>query len=119
DRQRSRYAAVRAAQRAAVAGIRTGMTGREVDDLARARLGAAGLAEAFRHSLGHGIGLEVHENPRLSPTSADPLPAGAVVTMEPGVYFEGWGGIRLEDDLLLTSAGPELLSSGAPELMEV
>jgi Xaa-Pro aminopeptidase len=119
DRQRSHYAAVRAAQQVAVSGIRAGMTGREVDGLARARLGQEGLAEAFRHSLGHGIGLEVHEDPRLSPTASDPLPVGAVVTVEPGVYFEGWGGIRLEDDLLLTADGPELLSPGAPDLMEI
>jgi Xaa-Pro aminopeptidase len=119
DRQRSHYGAVRAAQQVAVAGVRAGMAGRDADGLARSCLAEAGLAEAFRHSLGHGIGLEVHEDPRLSPTAADPLPVGAVVTMEPGVYFEGWGGIRLEDDLLLTSEGPELLSPGAPELVEI
>jgi Xaa-Pro aminopeptidase len=119
DRQRSHYGAVRAAQQVAVAGVRAGMPGRDADGLARSCLSEAGLAEAFRHSLGHGIGLEVHEDPRLSPTAADPLPVGAVVTIEPGVYFEGWGGIRLEDDLLLTSEGPELLSPGAPELVEI
>jgi Xaa-Pro aminopeptidase len=95
------------------------MSGREADALARRSLADAGFAEAFRHSLGHGLGLEVHENPRVSPTAEGRLPVHAVVTVEPGVYFEGWGGVRLEDDVLLTSEGPELLSPGAPELMEV
>lgn len=118
-RQREVYEAVRSAQVAALAGMRPGMTGREADALAREALKARGLADAFRHSLGHGLGLEVHEDPRLAATSDTPLPAGAVVTVEPGVYFEDWGGIRLEDDALLTPAGPDLLSPGAPELADL
>ena len=118
-RQRQVYDAVRSAEWAALKGIRAGMSGREADALARRSLADAGFAEAFRHSLGHGLGLEVHENPRLSPTAEGRLPVQAVVTVEPGVYFEGWGGVRLEDDVLLTSEGPELLSPGAPELPEV
>jgi Xaa-Pro aminopeptidase len=119
SRQRQVYDAVRSAEWTALTGIRAGMSGREADALARRSLADAGLAEAFRHSLGHGLGLEVHENPRLSPTAEGRLPVGAVVTVEPGVYFEGWGGVRLEDDVLLTSEAPELLSPGAPELPEV
>ncbi|HSR16056.1 MAG TPA: M24 family metallopeptidase, partial [Gemmatimonadales bacterium] len=119
ERQRAAYAAVREAQRAAVAGLRAGITGRDADALARTRLAEAGFGEAFRHSLGHGLGLEVHEDPRLSPTATASLPAGAVVTVEPGVYFDGWGGIRLEDDLLLGPDGARLLSPGAPELLQL
>jgi Xaa-Pro aminopeptidase len=118
-RQREVYDAVRTAQRAAMTGMRAGMPGREADALARRSLEERGLAAEFRHSLGHGLGLEVHEDPRVSPMVEAPLPAGAVVTVEPGVYFEGWGGVRLEDDVLLTSEGPEWLSPGAPELLEV
>ncbi|HEX9165583.1 MAG TPA: Xaa-Pro peptidase family protein [Gemmatimonadales bacterium] len=117
-RQHEVYAAVLAAQRAALTGIRPGMTGREADAVARETLRRSGLAEAFRHSLGHGLGLEVHEDPRLAPTAEAALPVGAVVTLEPGVYFEGWGGVRLEDDAVLAPEGPELLSPGAPELAD-
>jgi Xaa-Pro aminopeptidase len=117
-RQREVYDFVRAAQRAALGGIRPGMTGREADALARDTLRRFGVEQAFRHSLGHGLGLEVHEDPRLAPTAETPLPVGAVVTVEPGVYFEGWGGVRLEDDVVLAPEGPELLSPGAPELAD-
>lgn len=119
ERQRATYQAVRTAQQAAAAAVTAGMTGRDADRVARSSLEAGGYGEAFRHSLGHGIGLEVHEEPRLSPTATSPLPAGAVVTVEPGVYFDGWGGVRLEDDLLLAAEGPRLLSPGAPALAEL
>src|SRR6185436_1925865 len=101
---------------AAIWGIRAGMTGRKADALARGSLESAGFGAAFRHSLGHGLGLEVHEDPRLAPTAEGLLPAGAVVTIEPGVYFEGWGGVRLEDDVFLPNEGPTLVSPGAPAL---
>jgi Xaa-Pro aminopeptidase len=93
------------------------MTGRAADALARDLLAADGLADAFGHSLGHGLGLEVHEAPRLAPTVDAPLPAGAVVTIEPGVYFPGWGGIRLEDDVWLGPDGPDCLSDGRTGLV--
>jgi Xaa-Pro aminopeptidase len=117
-RQREVHDFVLAAQRAALTGIRPGMTGREADALARDTLRGFGVEQAFRHSLGHGLGLEVHEDPRLAATADTPLPVGAVVTVEPGVYFEGWGGVRLEDDVVLAPEGPELLSPGAPELAD-
>jgi len=119
DRQREVYAAVLEAQREALTRIRAGMTGREADATARRILERRGMGAAFGHSLGHGLGLEVHENPRLSRTAETPLPLGAVVTVEPGAYFEGWGGIRLEDDALLTSTGLDPLSPLAPFLLEL
>lgn len=118
-RQRACYAVVEQAQRTAREGLRAGMTGREADALAREVIERAGLGSAFGHSLGHGVGLEVHEAPRLSRTATDPLPADAVVTVEPGVYLAGWGGIRLEDDVHLSAEGPVLLSDGRTELREV
>lgn len=118
-RQRASYDAVRTAQHAAIAGLKAGLSGREADRLARTPLEEAGFGTAFRHSLGHGIGLEVHEEPRLAPTAEGRLPAGAVVTVEPGVYLEGWGGVRLEDDVRIEADGASLISAGAPELRVV
>jgi Xaa-Pro aminopeptidase len=119
DRQRAMYDLVRCAQRRALEHLRPGMTGREGDALAREIIAGRGFGEAFGHSLGHGLGLEVHEAPRLAPTSEAPVPQHAVVTVEPGVYFPGWGGVRLEDDLYLGDEGPTLLSDGRTELVEL
>ncbi|HEX6107170.1 MAG TPA: Xaa-Pro peptidase family protein [Gemmatimonadales bacterium] len=119
DRQRTVHELVRSAQTRALEHMRAGMTGREVDALAREVIAARGFGEAFGHSLGHGLGLEVHEAPRLSPTAESPLPAHAVVTVEPGVYLPGWGGVRLEDDVYLGPEGPERLSDGRTELVEL
>jgi Xaa-Pro aminopeptidase len=119
ERQRAIYDVVREAQQRALAGIRAGMSGREADQLARGLLEARGYGAAFGHSLGHGLGLEVHEEPRVSRANQEPLPEDAVVTIEPGVYFVGWGGVRLEDDVRLTGAGAELLSDGRTELREL
>ena len=118
ERQRAVYELVREAQLAARR-VRAGMSGREADALARAIIEARGFADAFGHSLGHGLGLEVHEGPRLSRTNDQPLPVGAVVTIEPGAYFPGWGGVRLEDDVVLGPGGAELLSDGNVELQEL
>jgi Xaa-Pro aminopeptidase len=119
ERQRAVYELVRTAQERALGGIRPGMTGREADALARDVIAARGFGESFGHSLGHGLGLEVHEAPRLAPTAESPLPAGAVVTVEPGVYLPGWGGVRLEDDVWVSAEGPVLLSDGKTELVEL
>ncbi len=119
ERQRTVYEAVRAAQLFARQGIRAGMTGREADALARDLIVARGFGEAFGHSLGHGLGLEVHEAPRLSAMSNAVLPVGAVVTIEPGIYLPGWGGVRLEDDVVLTAEGQRELSDGRIELVEL
>jgi len=119
DRQRTVYELVRTAQRRALDHLRAGMTGREGDALAREVISARGFGEAFGHSLGHGLGLEVHEAPRLSPTADSPLPLHAVVTVEPGIYLPGWGGVRLEDDVYLGSDGAVVLSDGRTELVEL
>jgi Xaa-Pro aminopeptidase len=119
DRQRQIYDTVLQAQRRALDHLQAGMSGREADQLAREWIAQRGFGEAFGHSLGHGLGLEVHEAPRLSATAETALPAGAVVTIEPGIYLPGWGGVRLEDDVHLAAAGPELLSDNKVELLEL
>jgi Xaa-Pro aminopeptidase len=119
ERQRTVYELVREAQMVARTRIQAGMTGRDADALARSMIDARGFGDAFGHSLGHGLGLEVHEAPRVSKANTEPLPAGAVVTIEPGVYLPGWGGVRIEDDVHLGGEGPELLSDGATELLEL
>jgi Xaa-Pro aminopeptidase len=119
ERQRTIYALVREAQLAAREHMRAGMTGRDADALARSVIEARGFGDAFGHSLGHGLGLEVHEAPRVSCKNEDPLPDGAVVTIEPGVYVPGWGGVRIEDDVHLTPGGLVLLSDGETQLREL
>lgn len=119
DRQRAVYDVVRRAQARAIAHVAAGMTGREADALAREPIAAAGFGEAFGHSLGHGLGLEVHEAPRLAPTSEAVLPLHAVVTVEPGVYLPGWGGVRIEDDVYLGPDGPRCLSDNRTDLIEL
>ena len=119
ERQRTIHELVQTAQRRAIEHLRAGMPAREGDALAREVIATRGFGDAFGHSLGHGLGLEVHEAPRLAPNSEAPLPANAVVTVEPGVYFPGWGGIRLEDDVYLGPNGAERLSDGRTELLEL
>ena len=119
DAQRTLYELVRTAQCTARERIRAGMPARDVDALARDLIEARGFGDAFGHSLGHGLGLEVHEAPRLSRTNAEPVPVDAVVTIEPGVYLAGQGGVRLEDDVHVAANGPVLLSDGATDLLEL
>ena len=119
ERQRAVYELVRQAQARAVSLLTAGMSGREGDALARDPIAAGGYGEAFGHSLGHGLGLEVHEAPRLSPTAESSLPMHAVVTVEPGIYLPGWGGVRIEDDVYLGPDGPRCLSDHRTELIEL
>lgn len=119
DRQREIHALVRESNGSASALVRQGMRGRDADALARDYIERAGFGEAFGHSLGHGIGLEVHEAPRLAKTAEAPLSLGAVVTIEPGVYLEGWGGVRIEDDVLLGPEGPVVLTSFPRDLVQL
>lgn len=110
------YDAVLRAQEAALAAVAPNAEGRAVDAVARDSLAAAGLAEGFTHGLGHGVGLEVHERPRLSRLSQDTLRPGMVVTVEPGVYRPGDAGVRIEDLVVVTDAGCERLS-GSPKAL--
>jgi Xaa-Pro aminopeptidase len=105
------YQVVRRAQQAAIDGIHAGMTGVEADAVARDSIGAAGYGEYFGHGLGHGVGLSVHEAPRASRIAPEPLPAGATLTIEPGVYLPGWGGVRIEDLVVVREQGVEMLST--------
>ena len=98
------------AHREAAAALRPGIAGRDVDAVARKIITDAGYGKDFVHGLGHGLGLEIHEAPRLSAISKDILQVGDVVTIEPGIYIEGWGGLRIEDDYLITETGSECLS---------
>ena len=116
---RSWYDAVLDAQRAAVAAIRPGLSGVDADRVARERLGRAGLAERFAHSLGHGVGLQIHEAPSLSTRSTDVLAPGMAVTVEPGVYQPGLGGLRIEDLVLVTAEGHEVLSRSPKDYLEL
>ncbi|HTD82735.1 MAG TPA: aminopeptidase P family protein [Gemmatimonadaceae bacterium] len=117
--QREIYDIVRHANAVAASSVRAGMKGQEADGLARRYIEDRGYGDAFGHSLGHGLGLEVHEAPRLAKTVEAPLGAGAVVTIEPGIYRPGWGGVRIEDDVHLASSGPEILTDFPRELLEV
>lgn len=111
ERQLEIHTLVREANGSASAAVRAGMRGRDADALARDYIERRGYGAAFGHSTGHGIGLEIHEAPRLAKTAEAPLPPGAVVTIEPGVYAEGWGGVRIEDDVLLAADRPVVLTS--------
>ncbi len=105
------YETVLAAQTAAIAAMRPGVMVSEIDRVAREVVADAGMGKRFNHGLGHGIGLDIHEAPRLGKNHDRPLQAGMVVTVEPGVYYPGWGGVRIEDDILITPTGCEILSS--------
>lgn len=110
------YGVVLKAQQAAIAAIRPGAKCQDVDHIARSVIDEAGYAKYFGHGLGHGIGLDIHEGPRFSPISTDELKPGMVVTVEPGIYLPGFGGVRIEDDVLVTRDGHEVLTSVSREL---
>jgi Xaa-Pro aminopeptidase len=105
------YEIVLEAQQAGIDAVRPGAAARDVDKAARDIIDASGYGPRFGHSLGHGIGLAVHESPRLASTSDDVLAPGMVVTVEPGVYLPGVGGVRIEDDVLVTDRGRRVLST--------
>ena len=118
ERQREVYAATLRAQLTGIGAVKAGVSGVEPDRKAREILGE--YAEFFGHGLGHGVGLEIHENPRLSSKSkCEKLPVNAVVTVEPGVYIPDWGGVRIEDTVRVTAQGCERLTLSPKELLEV
>jgi Xaa-Pro aminopeptidase len=119
DEQRAVYDVVRQANELAASEVRAGLRGREADALARDYIERCGYGEEFGHGLGHGLGIEVHEAPRLARTADGVLSPGAVVTIEPGIYRPGWGGVRIEDDVHLSGEGPELLTVFTHELLEL
>lgn len=111
------YQTVLSAQQAGIAAARAGVTGRDVDAAARAVIAAAGYGAYFGHSFGHGVGVEIHESPNASPSNEQPLPAGAVISAEPGIYLPGRLGVRIEDVILLTETGCRNLTKAPKELL--
>jgi Xaa-Pro aminopeptidase len=118
ERARGVYEVVREAQEAALAAVRAGVRAEAVDTVARDLIAAAGHGERFGHGLGHGVGLEVHEEPRVSQRSEDVFEAGEVVTIEPGVYLPGELGVRIEDLVVITAEGHRNLS-GLPKDLQL
>jgi Xaa-Pro aminopeptidase len=119
DRQREIYAIVREAQETGLRAIRAGVTGKDADAAARKVIEDRGYGDHFGHGLGHGLGRSVHDGGSLSPRSDTTLAAGMVMTVEPGVYIEGWGGVRIEDDVVVTETGCEVLTRSTKELLEL
>ncbi|MFC0335365.1 M24 family metallopeptidase [Paenibacillus sepulcri] len=116
DKHKEIYAIVLEAQLTALAGIKPGMTGRDADLLAREVITRYGYGDFFGHGTGHGLGMEIHEAPRLSKTGNVVLQPGMTVTVEPGIYLPGFGGVRIEDDIVITETGNSLLTSSPKEL---
>ncbi|HET6169828.1 MAG TPA: Xaa-Pro peptidase family protein [Terracidiphilus sp.] len=117
--EREVYDSVLEAQEAAVAAVAPGVTAAEVDEAARGVLRRAGLAKYFSHSTGHGVGLEIHEGPRLAAKQSQVLEEGMVITIEPGVYLPGKFGLRIEDMVLVTSKGGEVLTPSVKAWIEL
>jgi Xaa-Pro aminopeptidase len=118
DKLKAVYAVVAEAQRRAIAAMAPGASTRGVDTIARAYIAEKGYGDFFNHGLGHGFGLQIHEAPFFRPNLDVTLQAGMVVTCEPGIYLPGWGGVRIEDDILITPDGPEVLTRCSRELEE-
>ena len=119
ERLQEIYALCLVAQLAGLGAVGPGVHGRDADAAAREIIGAAGLGESFGHGLGHGVGIQIHEAPTLRPESTDVLEAGNVVSVEPGIYVPGEGGVRIEDLVLVTEDGAERLTGFTKELITV
>lgn len=115
DRLRAIYGLVLRAQAAALEGIRAGMTGSQADGIARAVISQEGYGDAFGHGVGHGVGLAVHERPRVSLNSADVIEENMVFTVEPGIYIAGWGGVRIEDTVVIRNGRAQPLTRSGKE----
>jgi Xaa-Pro aminopeptidase len=118
-KQREVYNTVLAAQLKAIDAVRPGVAGKDVDAVARDHIAAAGYGDYFGHGLGHSLGRGVHDGPGLSRTSTVVLEPGMIMTVEPGIYLPGWGGVRIEDDVLVTDDGCEILTAATKELLEL
>jgi Xaa-Pro aminopeptidase len=119
QRQREVYELVAKGQEMGIKAVRPGVTGKEVDAVVRDFFAAQGYAGHFGHGLGHGVGMEIHEIPRLSPEATEVLQPGMVVTVEPGLYIEGFGGVRIEDMVLVTPDGCRVLTKSRKDLIEL
>ncbi|HTY07816.1 MAG TPA: aminopeptidase P family protein [Candidatus Edwardsbacteria bacterium] len=119
DRHKLVYGVVRDAQQAGLDAVRAGVSGKQADAASRGVIERAGFGQQFGHGLGHGVGLEVHELPRLGKLSDNIVPEHAVVTVEPGVYLPGWGGVRIEDLVAVTKTGNRILSRSPKELIAI
>jgi Xaa-Pro aminopeptidase len=119
DRERDVYETVLAAQQAAVAAVAAGVECGTVDEAARSILRQAGMAEAFSHSTGHGVGIEIHEGPRIAAGQKERLAPGMVITIEPGAYFAGEFGVRIEDMVVVERGGSRLLTHSPKALIEL
>ncbi|HEX3033397.1 MAG TPA: Xaa-Pro peptidase family protein [Bacillota bacterium] len=119
DRFREIYYTVLEAQEKALAAIAPGKNGREIDAIARDFIASRGFGEFFGHGLGHGVGLEIHEQPTLSTQGETILQPGMVVTVEPGIYLPDWGGVRIEDMVVVTASGCEILTKAPKALIEL
>jgi Xaa-Pro aminopeptidase len=119
DRERSVYEAVLEAQESAVAAVAAGVECGTVDEAARSVLRKVGIAEAFSHSTGHGVGIEIHEGPRIGAGQKEKLAPGMVITIEPGVYFAGEFGLRIEDMVVVTRTGGQVLTHSPKALIEL
>ncbi len=113
------YQAVRDAQQAAIEAVRPGVSVGEVDQAARKLLRREGLSKYFTHSTGHGVGLEIHEAPRVAAGLSETLRPGVIITIEPGVYIPGKCGVRIEDMVVVTEHGCEILTATSKELTAV
>ncbi len=111
------YHVVLEAQQKAIETAKSGMTGKELDAVAREHIKQHGYGKYFQHSLGHGIGLQIHEAPKVSFTNSKPMPERSVVTIEPGIYIPNLGGVRIEDDVVLYNSGAEVLNRSPKELI--
>ncbi len=119
DEMRRIYNTVLSAQNAAIAAIKDGVPCKDVDAAARNIIATAGYGDYFNHSTGHSLGLEIHESPACSPKSGDVLQAGMFMTVEPGIYIENLGGVRIEDMVLVTEGGCEDFTASPKELIEI
>jgi len=117
EEMRRVYETVLAAQKAGIAAARAGVTGKEVDSAARTVIEEAGYGKYFGHSFGHGVGVEIHESPNASPMNENPMPEGAVISAEPGIYLPGKLGVRIEDVIVLTQDGCRNITKAPKELL--